>query len=67
MSKSKYPLLSYEQIEKVIEGDTEAMNALVRLYMPYIYVLNKGNKDIEDMVKAKLMKAAMQFRLDYEK
>lgn len=67
MSKSKYPLLSYEQIEKAIEGDTEAMNALVRLYMPYIYVLCKGNKDIEDMVKTKLMKAAMQFRLDYEK
>lgn len=65
MKKRKYPRLSYEQIEKVIEGDAEAMIELVRLYRPYINVLSHGDKDIEDNVTTKLMKAAMQFNLDY--
>lgn len=67
MKKRKYPRLSYEEIEKVLAGDAEAMNALVKLYTPYIKVLSYGDKEIEDMVIAKLMKATMQFRFDYER
>lgn len=66
MRKSKYPRLSFERIEKVAAGDTEAMNALVRFYMPYINALSSGNTEIEDMVIAKLMSAAMRFNIDYQ-
>ena len=59
--------MSYEEIEKILVGDAEAMNALVKLYTPYIKVLSYGDKEIEDMVIAKLMKAAMQLRFDYER
>lgn len=67
MKKRKYPRLSYEEIEKILVGDAEAMNALMKLYTPYIKVLSYGDKEIEDMVIAKLMKAAMQLRFDYER
>jgi len=67
MKKRKYPRLPYEQIEKVIAGEAEAMTELVRLYRPYINVLSRGDKGIEDNVTAKLIKAAMQFRLDYQR
>ena len=52
MKKRKYPRLSYEEIEKILVGDAEAMNALVKLYTPYIKVLSYGDKEIEDMVIA---------------
>ena len=66
MRKSKYPRLSFEQIEKVIAGDTEAMNTLITLYMPYINALSNGNTEIEDMVITKLMSAAIRFNIDYQ-
>lgn len=47
MRNPKYPRLSFEQIKKVVAGDTEAMNALVTLYMPYINALSHGNKEVE--------------------
>lgn len=66
MKKHNYKRLSYEQIEKVIAGDTEAMTELVKLYMPYIKKLSYRNQEIEDRVISRLMRAAMQFKLDYE-
>jgi len=66
MKKYDYKRLPYEQIEKVIVGDAEAMTALVRLYMPYIRTLNYGNHDIEDKIVAKLMVTILKFRLDYK-
>lgn len=67
MKECKYKRLPYEQIEKVVTGDAEAMSALVKLYMPYIKKLSYGDADIEDRIIARLMKAALQFRLNYQK
>lgn len=66
MKKRTYKYLPYEVIERITTSDSEAVTALVAWYMPYIKRLSQGSKDIEDRVTAKLIKAAMQFRLDYE-
>lgn len=47
MKKRKYPRLSYEEIEKILVGDAEAMNALVKLYTPYIKVLSMVTKKLK--------------------
>lgn len=66
MKKNSYKRLPYEQIEKVVAGDTEAMTELVKLYMPYIRKLSCSNQEIEDRVISRLIRAAMQFNLDYK-
>ena len=66
MKQYNYKKLSYEQIEKVIVGDTEAMVELVELYMPYIRKLSCGNQDTEDRIVARLMNTVLRFKLDYK-
>lgn len=67
MKQYSYKRLSYDQIEKVIIGDAEAVTALIKLYMPYIKKLSYGDKDIEDRIISKLIRTVFQFRLDYQK
>ena len=66
MKKYNYKKLSYEQIEKVITGDSETMTELVELYMPYIRKLSCGNQDTEDKIVARLMNTVLRFKMDYE-
>jgi|GEM_PF-1068601 len=66
MKKYTYKRLPYEQIEKVIVGDAEAMTTLVKLYMLYIKTLSCGNQEIEDNIVAKLIVTILKFRLDYK-
>ena len=66
MKQRNYKKLSYEQIEKVIVGDTEAMDELVKLYTPYIKRLSCGNQDTEDKIVARLMGAVLRFKMDYK-
>ena len=66
MKQRNYKKLSYEQIEKVIVGDTKAMTELVKHYMPYIRKLSCGNQDTEDRIVARLMSTVLTFRLDYK-
>jgi len=66
MKRYNYKKLSYEQIEKVIVGDTEAMTELVKHYMPYIRKLSCGNQDTEDKIVTRLMNTVLRFKLDYK-
>ena len=66
MKQYNYKKLSYEQIEKVIVGDTEAMTELVKHYMPYIRKLSCGNQDTEDKIVTRLMNTVLRFKLDYK-
>ena len=66
MKQYNYKKLPYEKIEKVIVGDTEAMDELVKLYTPYIKRLSCGNQDTEDKIIARLMGAVLRFKMDYE-
>jgi hypothetical protein len=66
MKKIKYKYLPYETIERIVTGDTEAITDLVAWYMPYIKKLSQSDKETEDRVIARLMNAAMRFKLDYE-
>ena len=66
MKQYNYKKLSYEQIEKVIVGDTETMTELVKHYMPYIRKLSCGNQDTEDKIVTRLMNTVLRFKLDYK-
>ena len=66
MRQYNYKKLPYEQIEKIIVGDEDAMVALVKHYTPYIKRLSCGNQDTEDKIIARLMGAVLHFKMDYE-
>jgi hypothetical protein len=66
MRQYNYKKLTYEQIEKIIVGDEDAMAALVKHYTPYIKRLSCGNQDTEDKIIARLMGAVLRFKMDYE-
>ena len=61
-------LIPFEVIEKAVAGEPEAINAVLQYYSPRIKCLSKYrghiNDDIQDRLKAQLMKAIIQFRFD---
>ena len=61
-------LIPFEVIEKAVVGEPEAINAVLQHYSPRIKYLSKYrghiNDDIQDCLKAQLMKAIIQFRFD---
>ena len=61
-------LIPFEFIEKAVTGEPEAVNAVLQHYSPRIKYLSKYrgyiNNDIQDHLKAQLIKAIMQFRFD---
>lgn len=61
-------LIPFEVIEKAVTGDAEAINTVLHHYTGYIKHLSfyhgQINRDIEDRLKAKLVKAILQFRFD---
>ena len=61
-------LIPFEVIEKAVAGESEAINAVLQYYSSRIKYLSKYrghiNDDIQDRLKAQLMKAIIQFRFD---
>ena len=68
MRNRKYKLLPYEIIVRAATGEPEAVNTVIQNYIGYIKYLSyfQGciNDDIQDRLKAQLMKAILQFRFD---
>ena len=61
-------LIPFEVIEKVVAGEPEALDMVLRHYAGRIKYLStyRGhiNGDIQDRLKAQLIKAVLQFRFD---
>ena len=61
-------LIPFEVIEKAIAGEPEAIEAVLRHYISHIKYLSNYhghiNDDIQDSLKAQLMKAVLRFRFD---
>lgn len=61
-------LIPFEVIEKVVAGEPEAIDAVLRHYtgrIKYLYTYRGHiNDDIQDRLKAQLIKAILQFRFD---
>ena len=61
-------LIPFETIEKAVAGEPEAIELVLQHYSPRIKYLSKYrghiNDDIQDRLKAQLMKAIIQFRFD---
>ncbi len=61
-------LLSYETIVQAINGDPEAVNAVLSYYAGYIRyyfrIYGHYNADMEDYIKTKLIESLSKFRLD---
>ena len=61
-------LIPFAVIENAIAGELEAIDAVLRHYAGYIIYLStyRGhiNGDIQDSLKAQLIKAILQFRFD---
>ena len=66
MKNRKYNLLPYETIVKATAGEPEAVNTVIQTYTGYIkylsYFQGSINDDIQDRLKAQLMKAILQFQ-----
>ncbi len=64
----KEKLIPFEVIEKAVAGESEAIDAVLRHYTTGIKYLSayQGhiNDNIQDRLKAQLMKAILQFRFD---
>ena len=60
--------IPFEVIEKAVAGEPEAIDAVLRHYAGYIKYLStyRGhiNDDIQDCLKAQLIKAILQFHFD---
>ena len=60
--------IPFEVIEKAVAGEPEAIDTVLRYYTGYIKYLStyQGhiNDDIQDRLKAQLIKAVLQFRFD---
>ena len=61
-------LIPFEVIEKAVAGEPEAIELVLQHYSPRIKYRSKYrghiNDDIQDRLKAQLMKAIIQFRFD---
>ena len=61
-------LVSFEVIEKAVAGEPDAIDTVLRHYTARIRYLStyRGhiNADIQDRLKAQLIKAILQFRFD---
>lgn len=61
-------LIPFEVIEKAVAREAEAIETVLRHYTPRIKYLSNYqghiNDDIQDSLKAQLMKAVLQFRFD---
>lgn len=61
-------LIPFEVIEKAVAGEPEAVNAVLQHYTGYIKYLSFfqgcANEDIQDLLKAHLIKSILQFRFD---
>ncbi|RGE68143.1 helix-turn-helix domain-containing protein [Anaerotruncus colihominis] len=61
-------LIPFEVIKKAVTGEPEAIELVLQHYSPRIKYLSKYrghiNDDIQDRLKAQLMKAILQFRFD---
>ena len=61
-------LIPFEVIEKAVAGEPEAIDAVLWHYAGHIKYLStyRGhiNDDIQDSLKAQLIKAILQFRFD---
>ncbi len=61
-------LIPFEIIEKAVAGEPEAIDIVLKHYSPRIKYLSKyqghNNDDIQDRLKAQLIKAILQFRFD---
>lgn len=61
-------LIPFEIIEKAVAREPEAIELVLQHYSPRIKYLSKYrghiNDDIQDRLKAQLMKAILQFRFD---
>ena len=68
MKNRKYNLLPYETIVTAAAGEPEAVNTVIQTYTGYIkylsYFQGSINDDIQDRLKAQLIKAILQFRFD---
>ena len=60
--------IPFEIIEKAVAREPEAIELVLQYYSPRIKYLSKYrghiNDDIQDRLKAQLMKAIIQFRFD---
>ncbi len=61
-------LIPFEIIEKAVAGEPEAIDAVLRHYTSRIKHLSmyqgRINDEIQDRLKAQLIKAVLQFRFD---
>ena len=61
-------LIPFEVIEKAVAGEPEAIELVLQHYTPRFKYLSKYrghiNDDIQDRLKAQLMKAILQFHFD---
>ncbi len=61
-------LIPFEVIEKAVAGEPEAIDIVLKHYSPRIKYLSKYrrhiNDDIQEHLKAQLIKAILQFRFD---
>ena len=61
-------LIPFETIEKAVAGEPEAIDAVLRHYAGRIKYLSTYhghiNDDVQDRLKAQLIKAILQFRFD---
>ena len=68
MKNRKHNFLPYETIVKATAGEPEAVNTVIQTYTGYIkylsYFQGSINDDIQDRLKAQLIKAILQFRFD---
>ena len=68
MKNRKYKLLPYEIIIRAAAGEPEAVSTVIQHYTGYIkylsYFQGSINDDIQDRLKAQLIKAILQFRFD---
>ena len=64
IKNSKYNLVPYEVIAKAVTGDTDALLAVQQRHKAYIGRLSRVNTDMKDRLKAKLLIAILQFRMD---
>lgn len=61
-------LIPFEVIEKAVAGEPEAIGIVLKHYSPRIKYLSKCqghiNDDIQERLKAQLIKSILQFRFD---
>lgn len=59
-------LVPYETIEKAVGGDTASLLAVQQHYKPFIGYLSNGDTELKEVLNAKLLKAVLKFRMNYQ-